>query len=71
MKYVWPLAVTFAVRLMVTWPSEWVMVVSLIRNSPKSMAFWVGTFLLEPVLPKYPSSRSWANSRFWPMSNPF
>lgn len=52
MKYVWPLPVTFAVRLMVTCPSEWVMAVSLIQNSPKSMAFCVGTFRFEPVLPR-------------------
>lgn len=64
MKYVWPLPVTFAVRLMVTWPSEWVTAVSLIRNSPKSMAFWVGTLRFEPTLPRYPSCRRISNSRF-------
>ena len=52
MKYRWPLPVTLGVRLSVTWPSECVTAVSLMRKSPISIARWVGTFVLEPDLPR-------------------
>ena len=42
-KYCWPLPVTFGVREIVTWPSECVTAVSLMRKSPRSIARWVGT----------------------------
>ena len=41
-KYCCPLPVTFGVLLTLVWPSEWLMTVSLISNSPISMDFCVG-----------------------------
>ena len=41
-KYCCPFPVTFGVLFTLVWPSEWLIAVSLISNSPCSMAFWVG-----------------------------